>query len=116
MTAISSYGIPHGRAIKKLSSHKAAVNALSFSPDSSKLVSGSADKSIRVWDVAKGKFICQAQTASEVNAVTWVAEGKQIASGGGDYLIRVWYVDIPKGNSWRSKKSKDTKGRSRRWP
>jgi len=72
------------------------VNGLNFSPDNSKLVSGSADKTIRVWDVAKGKVLCQTQTATEVNAVTWVADGRQIASGGADYLIRLWYVDVAK--------------------
>jgi WD40 repeat protein len=85
-----------GKLFKKLPGHKGAVNGLNFSPDSSKLVSGSADKTIRVWDIAKAKVICQAQTATEVNAVTWVADGKQIASGGADYLIRVWYVDVAK--------------------
>src|SRR6185295_450654 len=60
------------------------------------LVSGSADKTIRVWDVAKGKILCEAQTGTEVNAVAWVADGKQIASGGADYAIRVWYVDVVK--------------------
>src|SRR5439155_6165943 len=80
--------------IRKLSGHKRAVNGLSFSPDNTKLVSGSADKTIRVWDAAKGKVLCQTQTAAEVNTVTWVAGGTQIASGGADYLIRVWYVDL----------------------
>ncbi len=85
-----------GKPVRKLSGHKRAANGLSFSPDSSKLASGSADKTIRVWDVANGNVLCQAQTATEVNAVAWVAEGRQIASGGADYLIRIWYVDLPK--------------------
>jgi len=41
------------------SGHKRAVNGLNFSPDSSKLVSASADKTIRVWDVAKGKILAK---------------------------------------------------------
>jgi WD40 repeat protein len=85
-----------GKSVRKLSGHNRAVNALNFSPDSTKLVSGSADKTIRVWEVAKGKILCQTQTAADVNAVAWVADGRQIASGGADYVIRVWYVDVAK--------------------
>jgi WD40 repeat protein len=85
-----------GKSVKKLSGHKRAVDSLSFSPDSSKLASGSSDHTIRVWDVPKGKLLCQAETAAKVNAVTWTVDGTQIASGGADYLIRLWYVDTVK--------------------
>jgi transcription initiation factor TFIID subunit 5 len=39
------------RAIKKLQGHRAPINSLSFSAESSVLVSGSADCTVRCWDV-----------------------------------------------------------------
>lgn len=36
--------------------HTAAIKALSFSPDGSKLVSGSADTSVRIWDVTSARY------------------------------------------------------------
>ena len=37
--------------------HMALVNDIAFTPDGSQLVSGSDDKTIRVWDVATGKTV-----------------------------------------------------------
>ena len=80
-----------GRVSVSLSGHTAAVKALAFSADGSKLVSGSADKTVLVWNVQKfaqdGPALA---TPSPVNGVALVSEGKQIATAGDDNLIRVW--------------------------
>lgn len=43
-----------GAIVKTLASHSDAVLALTFSPDGLDLVSGSVDKTAKVWDVAQG--------------------------------------------------------------
>ncbi|MEX2114478.1 MAG: c-type cytochrome domain-containing protein, partial [Pirellulales bacterium] len=47
---------------KLLAGHTAATGALQFLPDGSRLISGSQDKSVRVWNVADGAVIAQVET------------------------------------------------------
>ena len=41
-----------GVELKKLKGHTGQVNSVAFSCDGSRIVSGSQDKSVRVWDVS----------------------------------------------------------------
>lgn len=47
--------VESGKAVADLAGHAQTVLAVGFSPDSSELVSIGEDKTIRVWDLAKGK-------------------------------------------------------------
>lgn len=49
--AIALWDLGSSRLIKKLTSHTAPVQSLSFSAESSLLVSGGADCTVKVWDV-----------------------------------------------------------------
>ena len=65
-----------------------------FSPDSKKLLSGSWDKTIKIWDIdSNGTLITgpvlQGHTW-EVWSVAMSPDGKFIASGSSDHTIRVW--------------------------
>ena len=51
--AIRIYNYHSGKLIKVLKSHTNTVNDLSFSPDGKFLISGSADKSVKIWDIEK---------------------------------------------------------------
>ena len=43
------------------------VYSLAFSPDGSKIISGSYDKSIRVWDVSTGVEYFSSQQNADIN-------------------------------------------------
>ena len=47
------YGMQHGTQIHQLDGHSDYVYSVSLSPDGTKIVSGSRDSSIRVWDAVK---------------------------------------------------------------
>jgi transcription initiation factor TFIID subunit 5 len=49
--AINLWDIGSGKRIKKLTGHLASIYSLAFSAESSLLVSGSADWTVRCWDV-----------------------------------------------------------------
>ena len=49
--AINLWDLGSGKRIKKMSGHKASIYSLAFSAESSLLVSGSADWTMRCWDV-----------------------------------------------------------------
>lgn len=48
-----------GRSLKPLEGHEGSVNAVAFSPDGEILVSGSSDRTVRLWDLRTGaELLC----------------------------------------------------------
>ena len=70
------------------------VMAIAFSKNGTHMVSGSFDKTIRIWDVVTGHQVGEALRGHEkfVNSVAFSPDGKQIVSGSYDKTIRVWDV------------------------
>jgi WD40 repeat protein len=84
---------------RALAGHTGPVTAVQFSADSTKLYSGSIDKTIRLWNVADGQQAALLQTPHEVTCLTLNLDGTRIFSGhAGDHVIRGWTVpfDAPK--------------------
>ena len=74
-----------------LSGHTAHVNSVAFSPDSKKLVSGSQDKTVRLWNVETGELIHILQEHTNVVlSVAFSPDGNTIASGDDNRTIWVW--------------------------
>ena len=46
-------------AFSPLSGHSRAVNSVAWSPDGTKLASGSNDETVRIWEAATGKQLWQ---------------------------------------------------------
>ena len=73
-----------------LRGHVQPVYQLSFSSDSRLLVSGSADSTLKVWDLAKKKLHADLPGhADEVYAVDWSPDGQMVASGGKDRVLKM---------------------------
>jgi len=90
--SVQLYDLTTGKPAAKLEGHAEDVTALAFSPDSAKLFTGSADKTVRVWTVADGKEQGKLETPQPVAALTVVGDGSKIATGGGDAVIRLWNI------------------------
>jgi hypothetical protein len=74
-----------------LAGHTGLVNAVAFSRDGKALASGSADHTIRLWDLASRRT--SATLAAHSDAVTSVAfspDWKTLASGSADHTVRLW--------------------------
>ncbi|NIM12342.1 MAG: DUF4365 domain-containing protein [Candidatus Aminicenantes bacterium] len=78
---------------KKLKGHKDWIKSVAVSPDGKWIVSGSADKTIKIWDMESGE--CRATLEGhkdEVRCVAITPDGTRILSGSDDETIRVWDV------------------------
>ena len=71
--------------------HTNMVISVAFSPDGNYIVSGSHDRTVRVWDRG-GSSVGQPLTGHqfEVTSVAFSPDGQYIVSGGIDRTVRVW--------------------------
>ena len=69
-----------------------SVWAVAFSPDGSRLATGSADKSARVWDAASGQKLLEVRHDKRVTAVGFSPDGTRLATGSADKSVRIWAV------------------------
>ncbi len=88
--AIKLWDLATAKDPKTLTGHTAPVTSLRYLPSRAKLVSGSLDKTIRLWNTADGAPAGQVETPAPVQALAVVADGAQVASGGADNAIRLW--------------------------
>ena len=77
--------------------HTATVLSVAFSPKGRRALSGSADRTIRLWDVKTGKSlrVFEGVTAA-VKSVVFAPSGKQALSGGEDGSVVLWDVETGK--------------------
>ena len=77
----------------KIFKEKANVTSVAFSPDDKLIVSGSYDKTVRVWNVDSGQEMIKLNGHTDrVNSVAFSPNGELIASGSSDNTVRVWDV------------------------
>jgi hypothetical protein len=69
--------------------HYSSVRSVAVTPDGSRIVTGSDDKTLRIWDALKGTELLRGSTGS-VWGVAVTPDGSRIITGSGDSTVRVW--------------------------
>jgi WD40 repeat protein len=77
---IRLYDVASGKELLSKPAHEGPVYALAFTPDSSTLLSGSADSMVGIWDAATGK------NRHFLRANRWVVTGIALVPGGSTFV------------------------------
>ncbi|MEU2062830.1 CHAT domain-containing protein [Streptomyces sp. NPDC013455] len=75
---------------RRLGGWSTMVNATAFSPDGSRLATGSTDNFARVWDWSTGSVDAELAHRHFVNTVDFDPSGQYLATGSADATVRVW--------------------------
>jgi WD40 repeat protein/serine/threonine protein kinase len=93
MKALANRDRPVGRLQRILMGHADNVTAICFSPDGQYGLSGGADRTIRLWEIASGKEISRFEGhADKVSGVCFSPDGRYALSGSADGTVRMWDV------------------------
>ncbi|QDU21931.1 serine/threonine-protein kinase [Urbifossiella limnaea] len=84
-----------GTPLLDLRGHKSAVSSVNYSPDGTRIVTGSWDKTARVWDARTGTPLLDLTGhTGQVSGVSFSPDGTRIVTGGGNQdqtgEINVW--------------------------
>ena len=77
--------------LKTLEGHSDNVKSVAYSPDGKKIVSGSNDGTIKIWDANTGQCLKTLKGHSgDVWSVAFSPDGTKIISGSWDDTIKIW--------------------------
>jgi WD40 repeat protein len=83
------WSMPEGKMIRRIKGHTELVQDVSFADDNIRLVSGSLDKTIKLWDTDTGNLLFSFDTGNEVWSVDLVADASIITFGCEDGTVRM---------------------------
>ena len=89
-----SMGLPKSNASATLLGHSMEITCITFHPFYKKLVTGSADSTIKIWECEENSQEKSFKAHSgKINCIKFDPSGKILASGSNDMSIKLWNFD-----------------------
>ena len=71
--------------------HGRSVLSVVFSPNGEQLASGSSDKTVKIWDIASGRYVKTLEGYDNcVWSVAFSPNGQQLTCASSDKTIKIW--------------------------
>ncbi|WP_198002608.1 eIF2A-related protein [Chlorobaculum parvum] len=94
---IVSSSLPEHPQLSLYDGHSVGIKATSFNSDGTKIASGSADGTVKLWDAKSGTcLITLIGHTGSVNAANFNPDSTRVVSGSGDKTVKIW--DTYSGN------------------
>lgn len=93
---IRIWNTENGKLLLELMDHRGPVKALAYAPDGSlRLVSASADRTLKVWDLADDGNMTKTIHAlgRDVQWCVWAPDAKVLASAGAGKIVYMWDME-----------------------
>ena len=87
-----------GEILRVLRGHTISVNSALFTPDGSKVITGSWDKTVRVWPIRPAAEARLASLLHIVDPAKQLYEGEEVAQLLGEHLKRILFADVERGD------------------
>ena len=101
---IKLWEVGTGRELRTLKGHAGAVYAIVFDHAGKRLLSASADRTVKIWDVKTGSQIGRplGESSAELYSLALHPSGKLLAAAGEDKMIRIWKLHEGQGGELSS--------------
>lgn len=89
------WNLDTGECESVMEGHTGLIDAVAFTPDGKRCVSGSRDNTLRMWDLATGQCVrvVDGNTVDAVFAVVVTPDGKRCVSAAG-HTLSVWNLEV----------------------
>jgi WD40 repeat protein/tetratricopeptide (TPR) repeat protein len=94
-TPVRIWDVATGQTIRILRGHGGPVWTTAFSPDGTRVLTGSEDRTMKLWDLISGRCIGTfTGHKGPVRAVAFLGDdGRRVVSGSEDKTVRAWATD-----------------------
>jgi tricorn protease-like protein len=85
--------LEYGGELRTLTGHQGMVTSVAYSPEGKYVLTGSEDRTLKLWDTASGKEVRTfTGHRGSVTSVAFSPDGTMALSGSGDSTLRLWDV------------------------
>jgi WD40 repeat protein len=86
-----------GAEMNRLNGHQAQIYCVAWSPDGTRIATGSEDRSIRIWSARPPfEYLHQIPTNDPIHDVAWSPDGQYVLAGGHLDGVNLWPVNREK--------------------
>ncbi len=101
LAAARQFGLHAPRCMRRLEGHTGPVSSVALTANGLWALSGSSDKTLRLWDLSSGKCLRTFEShTDEVTSVALGTDGRWALSGSSDKTLRLW--DLSTGECSRT--------------
>jgi WD40 repeat protein len=113
---VEFWSLPEGHRLKGPVRHKDVIWTIQFSPDGTKLVTVSRDRTAALWDLENKRLLRQFRHDQQVYHAAFSPDGKRILTGDANRLAHVWDAETGRrlfmllphpGGVWNGEFSRD---------